>query len=414
MSFDYRNGSLYCESVPLAEIAASAGTPCYVYSAADILSRFLEYDSSFDAAQPHTVCYAVKANSNISVLRLLAQAGAGFDIVSAGELYRVLRAGGDPAQVVFSGVGKTFAEIDYALKSGIQTFNCESETEVEWISECASRQGKEARIALRVNPDVDAATHPYISTGLKENKFGIDIALAEDAYRKASQLPGLVVDSVSCHIGSQILNPTSMLEAVDRVLALIERLRAQGLRITNVDLGGGLGIGYKPGDATPSIPDYIGHLNARLAGRNLHVTVEPGRSLVAEAGVLLTRVILQKHNGAKLFTVVDAAMNDLMRPALYQAYHEIQPVHLPMDRPSVSADIVGPVCESGDFLAKDRDMKAVEIGELLAIRNAGAYGFVMSSNYNSRPRAAEVLVDGASWKVVRERETFEDLVQHEM
>jgi diaminopimelate decarboxylase len=414
MSFEYRNGSLYCESVPLSDIAASAGTPCYVYSTADILTRFLEYDSSFEATQPHTVCYAVKANSNLSVLRLLAQAGAGFDIVSAGELYRVLRAGGDPAQVVFSGVGKTFAEIDYALKSGIQTFNCESETEIEWISECATRQGKEARIALRVNPDVDAATHPYISTGLKENKFGIDIALAEEAYRKASELPGLIVDSVSCHIGSQILNPTSMLEAVDRVLALIERLREQGIGITHVDLGGGLGIGYKPNDATPSIREYIGQLNAKLAGRNLHVTVEPGRSLVAEAGVLLSRVILHKQNGGKLFTVVDAAMNDLMRPALYQAYHEIQPVHPREGRERVTADIVGPVCESGDFLAKDREMSALEPGELIAIRNAGAYGFAMSSNYNSRPRAAEVLVDGSGWKIVRERETYEDLIQQEL
>ncbi|BDC47902.1 diaminopimelate decarboxylase [Bryobacterales bacterium F-183] len=414
MSFEYRNGSLYCESVPLAEIAASAGTPCYVYSTAGILSRFLEYDSSFDANQPHTVCYAVKANSNLSVLRLLAQAGAGFDIVSAGELYRVLRAGGDPSQVVFSGVGKTFAEIDYALKSGIHSFNCESETEIEWISECATRQGKEARIALRVNPDVDAATHPYISTGLKENKFGIDIALAEEAYRKANALPGLIVDSVSCHIGSQILNPTSMLEAVDRVLALIERLRDQGVRITHVDLGGGLGIAYKPNDATPSIREYIGQLNARLAGRNLHVAVEPGRSLVAESGVLLSKVILHKHNGSKLFTVIDAAMNDLMRPALYQAHHEIQPVHQHQGRDTVTADIVGPVCESGDFLAKDRQMPSVEIGELLAIRDAGAYGFVMSSNYNSRPRAAEVLVDGSSWKIVRERETFEDLIQNEL
>jgi len=415
MSYAYRDdGVLHCEAVSLEEIAASAGTPCYIYSASAILERFRAYDESFGADQPHTICYAVKANSNLAILSLLARAGAGFDIVSGGELYRVLQAGGDPAKVVFSGVGKTREEIEYALQNGIFSFNSESEPELEWISQAALKLGKRPRVALRVNPDVNASTHEYISTGLKEHKFGIDIALAEDVYRTASaKHPNLTFDSVSCHIGSQILDPSSLLEAMDRVLQLIERLRAAGVGITHADLGGGLGIPYKASDEGPSIRAYVADIRAKLQGRNLHATIEPGRSLVGESGALLTRVMLHKRNGEKLFTVVDAAMNDLLRPSLYKAWHEIEPVRLDTSAPMVRTDIVGPVCESGDFLAKDRDMRALEPGALVAIRNAGAYGFVMSSNYNSRARAAEVLVDGAKWRIVRERESLADLIRGE-
>ena len=413
MSFEYCNGSLWCEQVSLTEIAEQVGTPAYVYSADAILSRFRQYDAAF-GDQPHTVCYAVKANSNLALLQLLARAGAGFDIVSGGELYRVLKSGGDPAKVVFSGVGKTYAEIEYALSLGIFSFNAESEPELAWISAAAVKLGVQARVALRVNPDVDAKTHEYISTGLKEHKFGIDIALAEDVYRRTASLPGLILDNVSCHIGSQILNPASLLEAIDRVLALVERLRAAGLAITNVDLGGGLGVPYEPGETSPSISEYVSHIVAKTKGRRLHVAIEPGRSLVAEAGVLLSRVLLNKENGEKLFVIVDAAMNDLIRPSLYKVYHEIQTVHeTSADTATRLADIVGPVCETGDFLGKNRNFPVVVPGELIAIRNAGAYGFAMASNYNSRPRAVEVLVEGATWRIVRERETLEDLVRGE-
>ena len=412
MSFEYSNGSLHCEQVDLQEIAAQAGTPAYVYSAAAILQRYREYDQAF-GEHPHTVCYAVKANSNLAILRLLARAGGGFDIVSGGELYRVLKADGDPSKVVFSGVGKTREEIEYAIASGIFSFNSESESELALISAAAVKLGAKARVALRVNPDVDASTHKYISTGLREHKFGVDIALAEAIYLRAAALPGLTVDNVSCHIGSQILNTSSLLEAIDRVLALVERLRAAGLAITHVDLGGGLGIPYEPGDKSPSIRDYVGAIVSKTAGRGLHVAVEPGRSIVAEAGALLSRVLLEKTNGDKDFVIADAAMNDLIRPALYQAHHEIQAVRQPSTRQVRLVDIVGPVCESGDFLAKDRLMPVLAPGDLLAIRNAGAYGFAMASNYNSRPRVAEVLVEGASWRIVRERETLEDLVRGE-
>lgn len=413
MSFHYRNGSLHGEQVSLEEIATKAGTPCYVYSAEAILSRFRAYDAAFGET-PHTVCYAVKANGNLAILQLLAREGAGFDIVSGGELYRVLQAGGDPAKVVFSGVGKKREEIEYALENGIFSFNSESEPELTWISAAAVKLGKKARVALRVNPDVDASTHEYISTGLKEHKFGIDIALAEGVYRRTSELPGLTLDNVSCHIGSQILNPSSLLEAMDRVLSLVERLRAQGIAITHVDLGGGLGVAYKPGDETPSIEEYVGHIVSKTKGRGLHVAIEPGRSLVAEAGVLLSRVLLDKENGEKLFVIVDAAMNDLMRPSLYKAHHEIETVREQVPgSPTRKADIVGPVCESGDFLAKDRELPLLAPGDLIAIRNAGAYGFVMASNYNSRPRAAEVLIEGAAWRIARERESLADLVRGE-
>ena len=408
--FPYRDGEMFCEGVKLAEIAEACGTPAYVYSSAAILSRFREYDAGFGAT-PHRVCYAVKANSNLAVLALLKKAGAGFDIVSGGELYRVLQAGGDPAGVVFSGVGKTRAEMEYALRTGIHGFNAESEAELEQLDGVARALGVTARVGLRVNPDVDAATHPYISTGMRENKFGIDIAEIERTYAKAAALPGLRPEAVSCHIGSQMLDTAPMLEALDRVLALIERLRAAGIPIRELDFGGGLGVAYQPAQVAPDIGLLLGEVCARVAGRGLTVTVEPGRSIVGGAGALLTRVILRKRSQVKEFVVVDAAMNDLIRPALYQAHHEILPVLA--REGTLQADVVGPVCESGDFLARDRAMALVTEGDLLAIGTAGAYGFAQASNYNTRPRAVEVLVEGAAWRVVRTREVYQDLVRGE-
>lgn len=413
MAYEYRSGSLHCDRTPLAEIAAKAGTPCYVYSASAIVSRFREYNTAFGDF-PHQICYAVKANSNLSILALLAREGASFDIVSGGELFRVLRAGGDPGRVVFSGVGKTADEIEYALRSDIHTFNCESEGELKLLNEIAGRMGKRARIALRINPDVDAATHPYISTGLREHKFGIDIDSVDRVYQQAMRLPNLTAESVSCHIGSQLLDTTPMMDAVERMIAVAERLRSSGVPIYRLDLGGGLGVAYREGEQSPSVADLVRGIRQRVEGRSLEVALEPGRSIVAESGVLLTRVLYRKRTQRKEFVVVDAAMNDLIRPALYQSHHEILPVSEPAaGGETIFADIVGPVCESGDFLARDRQISQVAPGDLLAVATAGAYGFVQSSNYNSRPRAAEVLVEGDSWKVVRRRETFEDLVQGE-
>jgi diaminopimelate decarboxylase len=412
--FEYRDRALFVEDVPLAEIGARAGTPCYVYSATAIVKKFRAYDSAFGDL-PHLICYAAKANSNLGLLKLLADAGAGFDIVSGGELYRVLKAGGDPAKVVFSGVGKTAAEIDQALAAGIFVFNCESEPELALIDALAHRRGVKARVALRVNPDVDAATHAYISTGRLAHKFGVAIGDAEAVYDRARLLENLLIEGVSCHIGSQLMSAEPVMEAVDRVLGLIGRLRARGFDIRHADLGGGLGVGYKEGEVTPDIPAFVAKLSERVAGSGLHVMIEPGRSIVAEAGVLLTRVLYRKSTGGKEFVIVDAAMNDLIRPALYGAHHEIIPVRNgdTPDRPMMRADVVGPVCESGDFLAHDREMPQVLPGDLLAICSAGAYGFVQSSNYNSRPRAAEVMVEGSSWRVVRRRESHEDLVRGE-
>jgi diaminopimelate decarboxylase len=409
--FAYRDRALFAEDVALAEIAARAGTPCYVYSATAILEKFRAYDAAF-ADSPHSICYSVKSNSNLAILKLLADGGAGFDIVSGGELFRVLRAGGDPAKVVFSGVGKTAAEIDDALAAGIFVFNCESEPELALIDALAHRRGVKARVALRVNPDVDAATHAYISTGRLAHKFGVDIGCAEAVYDRARPLQNLLIEGVSCHIGSQLMSPQPVMEAVDRVLDLIGRLREKGFDIRHADFGGGLGVGYKDGEVTPDIAEFIAKLRERVAGRRLHVMIEPGRSIVAEAGVLLARVLYRKTTGGKEFVIIDAAMNDLIRPALYGAHHEIVPV---VDRglEKIRADVVGPVCESGDFLARDREMAQVLPGDLVAIRSAGAYGFVQSSNYNSRPRAAEVMVEGSAWRVVRKRESYEDLVRGE-
>ena len=410
-AFTWHDNALCCEDTPLAEIARSAGTPCYVYSKAAILDRFFEYDRAFGDV-PHKVCYAVKANSNLAILRVLAEAGAGFDIVSGGELFRVLKAGGDPQSVVFSGVGKTAAEIEYALENRIHSFNCESEPELALIDALAARMGVKARVAVRVNPDVDASTHPYISTGLRENKFGIDIGEVSEVYRRAQALPNLELEGVSCHIGSQMLDEGPTLQAFDRLLELVRKLRAAGIPIRVLDLGGGLGIPYRPGETRPCVARFIAAVREKVAGNDLFLMVEPGRSIVGEAGALVTRVLYRKSNAGKEFIIIDAAMNDLIRPALYQAHHEIVPVRR-SGAGAIVADVVGPVCESGDFLARGREIPNVMPGDLLAVYTVGAYGFVQSSNYNSRPRAAEVLVDGAGWRIVRERETYDDLIRGE-
>jgi diaminopimelate decarboxylase len=409
--FHYGEHALYCEGIALAEIAARVGTPCYVYSAEAILANFRAYDQSF-GAMPHTICYAVKANGNLAVLRLLAEAGAGFDIVSGGELFRVLQAGGNPSKVVFSGVGKTAAEIDEALAAGIFNFNCESEPELALIDALAHRRGVKARVALRVNPDVETDTHDYISTGKLAHKFGVDIAEAEGIYQRARKHENLLLEGVSCHIGSLLLDPGPLMEAVDRVLALIERMRANGLNIRHADLGGGLGVAYKPDEVTPSIETFVTGLKQRLEGRNLHAVLEPGRSIVAAAGVLLTKTLYRKKTGEKEFIIVDAAMNDLIRPALYGAYHDILPVRQNNNR-RIRADVVGPVCETGDFLARDREMSDAMPGDVLAISTAGAYGFAQASTYNARRRPAEVMVEGDRWRVVRTRESYEDLIRGE-
>jgi diaminopimelate decarboxylase len=409
--FEYRNGRLFCEETDLEKVAEAAGTPCYVYSSRAILEAWHAYDAALDGI-PHTVCYAVKANSTLAVLHLLAQAGSGFDIVSGGELYRVLQAGGDASKVVFSGVGKTREEIEYALGSGIGAFNCESEGELAEIDAVAGRMGRTARFSMRVNPDVNAVTHPYISTGLRDHKFGIDIADAPAVYERAKRYTSLRAAGVSCHIGSQILDYAPILEATGKVLALIERLRGAGVAIDHVDLGGGLGIGYESNENAPPIGEFVKALRAQLKGADLAVKVEPGRSIVGAAGVLLTRVLYRKRSPSKEFVIVDAAMNDLIRPALYKAFHDIRPLREPGGE-AIVADVVGPVCETGDFLARDRKMADVKPGECLAIYSAGAYGFAQSSNYNSRTRAAEVLVSGSAWRTVRERESLEDLIRGE-
>jgi diaminopimelate decarboxylase len=410
--FYYRQGGLYCEEVDLKALAALHGTPAYVYSKRAILDRWNEYQRALQGI-PSQVCFAVKANSDLAVLAVLVRAGAGFDIVSGGELQRVLKAGGDPARVVFSGVGKTAPEIDLALEKGIHSFNCESETEIELISALAAAKGVTASIALRVNPDVNAKTHPYISTGLREHKFGVDIAAAEDIYRRAAALPGIAGEGVSCHIGSQLLEIEPLLEAADKTLSLVAGLRAAGMPIRFLDLGGGLGVQYRPDERRASIVEFADRLRPKIEALQLTLMLEPGRSIVAEAGILLTRVLLVKQNGSKTFVVVDSAMNDLLRPALYQAHHEITPVTEAPGGLTMTADVVGPVCETGDFFARDRSLPELRAGDLIALRTAGAYGFVLSSNYNSRPRPCELLIDGSQIIMARKRETFDDLIRGE-
>ena len=404
-TFSYRDGELFAEGVALSRIAERFGTPTYVYSRAHIEAQYRAYADAL-AGMPHLVCFAVKANSNLGVLNVLARLGAGFDIVSRGELERVLAAGGDPAKVVFSGVGKTRDDMRRALEVGVHCFNVESGEELERLQRVAAELGVKAPVSLRVNPDVDAQTHPYISTGLKENKFGIAIDEAEAVYARAAELDHLEVIGVDCHIGSQLTQLEPFLDALERLLGLVDRLAGKGIGIRHLDLGGGLGVRYRD-EQPPLAGDYIRAIRERLHDRDLTLVFEPGRSIVANAGVLLTRVEYLKHTEHKDFAIVDAAMNDLIRPALYQAWMDVQAVR-PRDAVPRRYDLVGPICETGDFLAKDRDLALAE-GDLLAVRSAGAYGFVMSSNYNTRGRAAEVLVDGEQTHEVRRRETVQEL-----
>jgi diaminopimelate decarboxylase len=404
-AFNYRDGELLAEGVALSAIAERFGTPTYVYSRAHIEAQYRAYADAL-SGMPHLVCFAVKANSNLGVLNVLARLGAGFDIVSRGELERVLAAGGKADKVVFSGVGKTRDDMRRALEVGVHCFNVESTDELERLQVVAAEMGVRAPVSLRVNPDVDAGTHPYISTGLKENKFGIAIADAEDVYIRAAQLPNLEVIGVDCHIGSQLTTLEPFVDALDRLLALVDRLADCGILLNHIDLGGGLGVRYRE-EEPPLAGDYIQAVRERLGDRDLGLMFEPGRFIVANAGVLLTRVEYLKHTEHKDFAIVDAAMNDLIRPALYQAWMDVTAVQ-PRDSASRTYDIVGPICETGDFLAKDRELALAE-GDLLAVHSAGAYGFVMSSNYNTRGRTAEVLVDGDEAFEVRRRETVAEL-----
>ncbi|WP_116896170.1 diaminopimelate decarboxylase [Pseudomonas syringae] len=404
-AFNYRDGELFAEGVALSAIAERFGTPTYVYSRAHIEAQYRAYADAL-SGMPHMVCFAVKANSNLGVLNVLARLGAGFDIVSRGELERVLAAGGKAEKIVFSGVGKTREDMRRALEVGVHCFNVESTDELERLQEVAAELNVRAPISLRVNPDVDAGTHPYISTGLKENKFGIAIAAAEDVYIRASQLPNLEVIGVDCHIGSQLTTLEPFIDALDRLLDLVDRLGDCGIHLHHIDLGGGLGVRYRD-EEPPLAADYIKAVRERLAGRDLGLLFEPGRFIVANAGALLTRVEYLKHTEHKDFAIVDAAMNDLIRPALYQAWMDVTTVR-PRDSEPRAYDIVGPICETGDFLAKGRELALAE-GDLLAVHSAGAYGFVMSSNYNTRGRAAEVLVDGSQAFEVRRRETVAEL-----
>ncbi|AZF45086.1 Diaminopimelate decarboxylase [Pseudomonas sp. R1-43-08] len=404
-AFNYRDGELFAEGVALSAIAERFGTPTYVYSRAHIEVQYRSFTDPLEGV-PHLVCYAVKANSNLGVLNVLARLGAGFDIVSRGELERVLAAGGQADKIVFSGVGKSREDMRRALEVGVHCFNIESTDELERLQVVAAEMGVRAPISLRVNPDVDAGTHPYISTGLKENKFGIAIVDAEDVYIRAAQLPNLDVLGVDCHIGSQLTTLPPFLDALDRLLALIDRLGDCGIYLHHIDLGGGVGVRYRD-EEPPLIADYIKAVRERIEGRDLTLMFEPGRYIVANAGLLLTQVEYLKHTEHKDFAIVDAAMNDLIRPALYQAWMNVSAV-VPRDSETRAYDIVGPICETGDFLAKDRQL-ALEEGDLLAVHSAGAYGFVMSSNYNTRGRAAEVLVDGDQAFEVRRRETVAEL-----
>jgi diaminopimelate decarboxylase len=411
-----QNDGLHVESVALGDIAARFGTPCYVYSRAALTATYAAYRDALQAhglADRSLVCYAVKANSNLAILNLFARLGAGFDIVSGGELARVLAAGGSAGKIVFSGVGKSRAEMRAALEAGIHCFNVESASELDQLDEVAGSLGRRAPVSLRVNPDVDAKTHPYISTGLKTAKFGIAFGEAFDIYRRAARLPHIAVRGIDCHIGSQLLDPAPAAEAADKVLALVDRLAAAGIALEHIDLGGGMGIQYRADEPAPPVADYLAPMLAKLAGRREKLVFEPGRSLVGNAGLLLTRVQVLKPGEEKHFAVVDAAMNDLMRPALYDAWHDIVPVSAAKVGAGDTAaampyEIVGPVCESGDFLGHDRKL-ALNEGDLLAILSAGAYGMAMASNYNSRPRAAEVMVDGDATHLIRHREEVAEL-----
>lgn len=406
--FTLQSGSLYCEDVSLADIAAKHGTPTYVYSAASIDAAFREYQTAL-YGRPHLICYAVKANSNLAILNRLARLGAGFDVVSGGELERVMRAGGDAGKVVFSGVGKTRSELALALDRGIRCFNIESESELRQLADIAGKLGKTAPVSIRINPDVDAGTHPYISTGLRENKFGVDASTARRLYMMARDSDALNPIGLDCHIGSQILDINPFLESIDFLTAVINDLSKEGIKLSHLDVGGGLGVSYET--PAPKIDDYIAALLDRLSTMDLELILEPGRSIVAMAGALLTKVEYLKPTSQRHFAIVDAAMNDLLRPALYGAWQEICPVK-PRSGEVLEWDVVGPVCETADFLGKARPLSLSE-GDLLSIMGAGAYGYSMTSNYNSRPRAAEVLVDGATTHLISERESVDALWQRE-
>lgn len=408
--FAYRNGALHAEDVALDSIAREYGTPCYVYSKAALTAAYRGFAAAF-ASRPHLICYAVKANANLAVLNLFARLGSGFDIVSGGELARVIAAGGSPNKIVFSGVGKTAVEIRDALNAEILCFNVESASELERIDRIAGELGRIAPVSLRVNPDVDAKTHPYIATGLKNNKFGVAYGDAMALYRRARELKHLKIEGIDCHIGSQLTDVSPFAAAVERVIALVEQLNTEGIRLTHIDVGGGLGIPYGPEERTGGINEYAAAILKGSADRSEMLLFEPGRYLTGNAGVLLTRVEYLKRGSERNFAVIDAAMNDLMRPALYEAWHDIVPVQAGAGTPE-AWDIVGPVCESGDFVGRDRRL-ALQEGDVLAIRSAGAYGMSMSSNYNTRPRAAEVMVDGVNTHVIRRRENIAELYANE-
>ena len=398
------------EDVPLHAIVQQYGSPCYAYSKKAISENFLDYQQAM-GSRDHLICYAVKSNSNIAVLQTLAKLGAGFDIVSVGELERVLMAGGDPAKVVYSGVAKTAEEMRRALEVGIHCFNVESESELRLLNQTAAETNQLAPVSLRVNPDVDAKTHPYISTGLKENKFGIDISRAQEVYQQAAQMKNISVVGVDCHIGSQLTDITPFIEAMQHLLVLVDRLAELGIKLKHIDIGGGLGVRYQ-NETVPSLASYMQALEPLLKDRSETLIMEPGRSITANAGILLTQVQVIKKNGDKNFAIVDAAMNDMLRPALYNAWMDINAVEVISDSEEADYDVVGPVCETGDFLAKDRTLAITE-GDYLYLSSAGAYGFTMSSNYNSRPRVAEVMIDGNQTHLIRARESIEDLVRGE-
>src|SRR6516164_3810932 len=407
--FEYRGDELYCEDVPLEKIASEVGTPTYIYSERTLSRHVRVFDEAFQSV-PHLICYAVKANSNIHLLRRFGEWGTGFDIVSGGELFRVLRAGASPEKVIFAGVGKTADEIRYALDAGILFFNVESPAELELIHVIARDTGRHARVSIRANPDVDPQTHPYISTGMQKHKFGISLPEARELYRGARQLPNIDIVGVQCHLGSQITQMGPFEEALGSLREFILELKAEGLTLKYLDFGGGLGISYN-GEVPPSPAAYGSAVAKATKDLGLTIVLEPGRVIVGNAGILLTRVLLRKNQGPKKFLVVDAGMNDLIRPALYGSHHQIWPVVERAGKETV--DVVGPVCESADFLAKDRELAVLEPGELLAVMSAGAYGFSLSSNYNSRPRVPEVLVSGNTYQVIRKRETYEDLIRLE-
>ncbi len=408
----YKNGKLFIEQTSLEQIAESVGTPCYVYGSKALEEAYGEYEKAFSKLSP-LICYSVKANSNLAILSLFARLGAGFDVVSGGEIKRVEKAGGDLKKTVFSGVGKSPDEIKLALEKEILFFNVESSQELDLINETALKAGVKAPVSVRVNPDIDPKTHPYISTGLKKSKFGIDVIEAEKMYLRAASMKGIEITGIDAHIGSQIFEISSFGDSVEKLLKLVSKLEKNGIKIRWIDIGGGFGVRYKEDDQPPRLEDFAGTVEKFIGGANIKLILEPGRSVAANAGMLLTRTLYVKRGEGKKFIIVDAAMNDLIRPAFYGAHQEIAPVKKSEERKTEKTDIVGPVCESGDFLAADRNFPIVEPGELLAVMSAGAYCFTMSSNYNTRPRAAEVLVRDAEFYLIRERETFEDMTRGE-